>query len=163
MARKLSAGLLLYRYQCGMLEVFLVHPGGPLWAKKDEGAWSIPKGQYQEGDDPLATAKREFHEETGSEVTGSFRALSPLRQPSGKVVSAWAVEGDIEAATVSRSRCLVRSAHREDKAATRAARLPRSAATIIGASSKQHLTFPRKSEPLAQLNPWIVFAASSSL
>ena len=100
MARKLSAGLLLYRYQRGILQVFLVHPGGPLWAKKDEGAWSIPKGQYQEGDDPLATAKREFHEETGSEVTGSFRALSPLRQPSGKVVSAWAVEGDIEAATV---------------------------------------------------------------
>jgi len=100
MARKLSAGLLLYRYQRGILQVFLVHPGGPLWAKKDEGAWSIPKGQYHEGDDPLATAKREFHEETGSEVTGSFRALSPLRQPSGKVVSAWAVEGDIEAATV---------------------------------------------------------------
>lgn len=71
-----------------------------IMGKKDAGAWSIPKGQYQEGDDPLATAKREFHEETGSEVTGSFRALSPLRQPSGKVVSAWAVEGDIEAATV---------------------------------------------------------------
>jgi predicted NUDIX family NTP pyrophosphohydrolase len=100
MAKKLSAGILLYRYQSGTLQVFLVHPGGPFWAQKDEGAWSIPKGEYHDGDDPLATAKREFREETSSEVTGSFRALSPLIQPSGKVVSAWAVEGDIDAATV---------------------------------------------------------------
>jgi predicted NUDIX family NTP pyrophosphohydrolase len=100
MAKKLSAGILLYRHQCGTLQVFLVHPGGPFWAQKDEGAWSIPKGEYHDSDDPLATAKREFREETGSEVTGSFRALSPLTQPSGKVVSAWAVEGDIDAATV---------------------------------------------------------------
>lgn len=100
MAKKLSAGILLYRFLSGSLQVFLVHPGGPLWARKDEGAWSIPKGEYHEGDDPLATAKREFHEETGSDVTGSFHALSPLTQPSGKVVSAWAVEGDIDATTV---------------------------------------------------------------
>jgi predicted NUDIX family NTP pyrophosphohydrolase len=100
MARKLSAGLLLYRFEQGSLQVFLVHPGGPFFVHKDEGVWSIPKGEYQEGDDPLATAKREFHEETGSHVTGSFHALSPLTQPNGKVVSAWAVESDIDEATV---------------------------------------------------------------
>ena len=100
MPRKLSAGLLLYRFEQGNLQVFLVHPGGPFFAHKDEGAWSIPKGEYQEGDDPLATAKREFHEETGSDVTGSFHALSPLTQSNGKVVSAWAVEIDIDEATV---------------------------------------------------------------
>lgn len=100
MPRKLSAGLLLYRFEQGSLQVFLVHPGGPFFAHKDERAWSIPKGEYQEGDDPLATAKREFHEETGSDVTGSFHALSPLTQPNGKVVSAWAVESDIDEATV---------------------------------------------------------------
>ncbi len=100
MAKKLSAGVLLYRVRRGEVEVFLVHPGGPYWARKDDGAWSIPKGEYDEGDDPFATAKREFCEETGSEVAGSFRALSPLAQPSGKVVSAWAVEGDLDAATV---------------------------------------------------------------
>lgn len=100
MPRKLSAGLLLYRFEQASLQVFLVHPGGPFFAHKDEGAWSIPKGEYQEGDDPLATAKREFHEETGSDVTGSFHTLSPLTQPNGKVVSAWAVESDIDEATV---------------------------------------------------------------
>ena len=100
MPRKLSAGLLLYRFEQASLQVFLVHPGGPFFAHKDEGAWSIPKGEYQQGDDPLATAKREFHEETGSDVTGSFHALSPLTQPNGKVVSAWAVESDIDEATV---------------------------------------------------------------
>ena len=83
-----------------LVEVFLVHPGGPFWARKDDGAWSIPKGEYGSGDDPLAAARREFHEETGFEVTGSFRALSPLKQASGKVVSAWAVQGDIDAARV---------------------------------------------------------------
>ena len=100
MPGKLSAGLLLYRFEQGSLQVFLVHPGGPFFAHKDEGAWSIPKGEYQEGDDPLATAKREFHEETGSDVTGSFHALLPLTQPNGKVVSVWAVESDIDETTV---------------------------------------------------------------
>jgi predicted NUDIX family NTP pyrophosphohydrolase len=100
MTKQLSAGILLYRFQSGNLQVFLVHPGGPFWAQKDDEAWSIPKGEYHDGDDPLATAKREFREETGSEVTGLFRALSPLTQPSGKVVSAWAVKGDIDAASV---------------------------------------------------------------
>ena len=100
MVKKLSAGILLYRMHRGDLQVFLVHPGGPFWAKKDDGAWSIPKGVYQESEDPLAAAKREFSEETGSEVIGSFRALSPLKQPSGKVVSVWAVEGDLDVAGV---------------------------------------------------------------
>jgi predicted NUDIX family NTP pyrophosphohydrolase len=100
MAKKLSAGILLYRVRNSGVQVFLAHPGGPYWAQKDVGAWSIPKGEYHEGDDPLAAAKREFLEETGSEVSGSFCALSPLSQPSGKIVSAWAVEGDIDAATV---------------------------------------------------------------
>jgi len=98
--RKLSAGILLYRMSGGEVEVFLVHPGGPYWAGKDDGAWSIPKGEYGEGDDPLATARREFSEETGSQVTGRFRPLSPVTQPSGKVVSAWAVEGDLDPSTV---------------------------------------------------------------
>ena len=75
MAKKLSAGILLYRERDGEIEVFLVHPGGPFWAKKDEGAWSIPKGEYTEGEDPLAVAKREFHEETNSEVRGHCLAL----------------------------------------------------------------------------------------
>lgn len=96
MAKKLSAGILLYRRRQEGLQVFLVHPGGPFWAKKDEGAWSIPKGMYQETEDALAAAKREFHEETGSEVNGPFRALSPLKQPSGKVLSVWAAEGDLD-------------------------------------------------------------------
>lgn len=96
MAKKLSAGILLYRRRQEGLQVFLVHPGGPFWAKKDEGAWSIPKGIYQETEEALVAAKREFHEETGSEVNGPFRALSPLKQPSGKVLSVWAAEGDLD-------------------------------------------------------------------
>ena len=91
---------MLYRMRGGKVEVFLVHPGGPYWARKDDGAWSIPKGEHDVGDDPLATAKREFREETGFELAGSFRALTPLTQPGGKVVSAWAVQGDLDAATV---------------------------------------------------------------
>lgn len=78
----------------------LVHPGGPFWAKKDLGAWSIPKGEFEEGDDPLETAKREFLEETGSPARGRFVALSPRKQKSGKLVHAWAVEGDLEAASI---------------------------------------------------------------
>jgi predicted NUDIX family NTP pyrophosphohydrolase len=97
---KLSAGLLLYRRRQRGLEVFLVHPGGPFWAKKDDGAWSIPKGEYQAGEDPLEAAKREFQEETGLRVDGMFTALSPLRQAGGKTVTAWAVEGDCDAAAI---------------------------------------------------------------
>jgi predicted NUDIX family NTP pyrophosphohydrolase len=100
MAKKQSAGILLYRFRSGVLEVFLVHPGGPFWAKKDAGAWSIPKGEFEEGDDPLEAARREFLEETGLPVEGTFLALKPLKQRDGKLVHAWAVEGDIEASSV---------------------------------------------------------------
>ena len=100
MARKQSAGILLYRIRVGALEVFLIHPGGPLWARKDAGAWSIPKGEFEKGADPLQEAKREFAEETGSPVDGIFTRLVPLKQRSGKIIHAWAVEGDIDAATV---------------------------------------------------------------
>ncbi len=99
MPRK-SAGILLYRVRAGVPEVLLVHPGGPLWARKDAGAWTIPKGQISEGEDPLAAAKREFQEETGSEVTGEFLPLRPCRQSGGKVVHAWAVEGDVDAKSI---------------------------------------------------------------
>ncbi|MDP3910325.1 MAG: NUDIX domain-containing protein [Gemmatimonadales bacterium] len=98
---KTSAGLLLFRENDGKLEVFLVHPGGPFWAHRDEGAWSIPKGEYAPGEDPLAAARREFAEETGLSAPGGDPIpLSPLVQPSGKVVHAWAVRGDCDAALV---------------------------------------------------------------
>jgi predicted NUDIX family NTP pyrophosphohydrolase len=93
---KTSAGLLLYRHQAGALEVFLVHPGGPFWARKDAGAWSIPKGEFVAGEDPLDAAKREFTEETGFTASGDFVPLKPLKQPGGKVVHAWAVKGDAD-------------------------------------------------------------------
>jgi predicted NUDIX family NTP pyrophosphohydrolase len=98
--KKLSAGILLYRLE-GEVQVFLVHPGGPFWAKKDEGAWSIPKGEYEAGEDPLMVAKREFQEETGFKIDGTCYPLTPLKQPSGKVISAWAVAGDIDAAALT--------------------------------------------------------------
>jgi len=97
---KRSAGLLLYRVREGRLEVFLAHPGGPFWAKKDLGVWSIPKGEIDEGEDPLETARREFGEETGFRPEGVFRELEPVRQRSGKIVYAWAVEGDCDPAAV---------------------------------------------------------------
>jgi predicted NUDIX family NTP pyrophosphohydrolase len=93
-----SAGVLLYRRRGEMLEVFLVHPGGPYWARKDDGAWSIPKGEYATGDDALAAARREFKEETGVEVNGPFVPLKPVRQSGGKVISAWAAAGDLDPA-----------------------------------------------------------------
>ena len=93
--KKTSAGLLLYRRrEC--IEVFLVHPGGPLWAKKDAGAWSLPKGELDPGEDPLEAAKREFLEETGTAVDGAFVALSPVVQRGGKTVFAWAIEADLD-------------------------------------------------------------------
>ncbi|HTZ80283.1 MAG TPA: NUDIX domain-containing protein [Stellaceae bacterium] len=97
---KLSAGLLLYRRRAAGIEVFLVHPGGPFWARKDAGAWSIPKGEAAPGEDLLARARQEFAEETGSVAAGSFHALAPVRQPGGKTVHAWAVEGDLDAAAI---------------------------------------------------------------
>jgi predicted NUDIX family NTP pyrophosphohydrolase len=97
---KTSAGLLLYRDNHGVLEVFLVHPGGPFWAHKDEGAWSIPKGEFEPGEDPLDAARREFTEETSLTAAGDFVALKPLKQPGGKIVHAWAVQGDADPARV---------------------------------------------------------------
>lgn len=93
---KISAGLVMYRFKDGRPEVFLVHPGGPFWEKKDIGAWSIPKGLCGEGEDPLSAARREFHEETGFAAEGDFLALGELRQPSGKLILAWAFEGDCD-------------------------------------------------------------------
>ncbi len=95
---KKSAGLLLFRYSPGGLEVMLVHPGGPFWAKKDEGVWSIPKGEFTDDEDPLTAAKREFAEETGIVPTGDPVPLEPVRQPSGKTVYAWAMEQDLDVA-----------------------------------------------------------------
>ena len=100
MAKKQSAGILLYRTIKDNLEVFLVHPGGPYWEKKNGGVWSIPKGEFEAGEDPLEAAKREFKEETGSDIAGEFIALTSLKQPSGKLVYAWAVEGNIDAASI---------------------------------------------------------------
>jgi predicted NUDIX family NTP pyrophosphohydrolase len=103
MAKKISAGILLFRRRARALEVFLVHPGGPYWAKKDAGAWSIPKGEMDDDDDSdaLATAKREFQEETGHAIEGTFMALTSLKQPSGKLIHAWCVEGDLDAAAIT--------------------------------------------------------------
>jgi predicted NUDIX family NTP pyrophosphohydrolase len=97
---KKSAGLLLFRVVASHLEVLLVHPGGPLWAKKDDGSWSIPKGEIAETEDPFEAAKREFKEELGSLVTGEAILLKPLRQPSGKIIYAWGVRGDFDPATM---------------------------------------------------------------
>ncbi|MCX7824605.1 MAG: NUDIX domain-containing protein [Verrucomicrobiae bacterium] len=97
---KVSAGLIMYRRVGDGLQVLLVHPGGPLWRNKDAGAWSIPKGETREGEDLLAAAKREFHEETGITPTEPFIALTPIRQKSGKIVHAWAFEGDCDPARI---------------------------------------------------------------
>jgi predicted NUDIX family NTP pyrophosphohydrolase len=86
----------MYRHRDNGLEVFLVHPGGPFWAKKDLGAWSIPKGEYGDEEDPLKVARREFEEETGLAVDGRFVALGEQKQPGGKIVSVWALEGDCD-------------------------------------------------------------------
>jgi predicted NUDIX family NTP pyrophosphohydrolase len=91
-----SAGLLLYRRRDGVLQFFLAHPGGPFWRAREEGAWTIPKGVVEEGEAPFAAAKREFHEETGFQPEGPFRELGSIRQKAGKVVHAWAVEGDAD-------------------------------------------------------------------
>jgi predicted NUDIX family NTP pyrophosphohydrolase len=98
---KFSAGVLLYRRDNDGLGVFLVHPGGPYWQKKDLGAWSIPKGEYKAGEDPLSAAKREFQEETGfAPPTGEWISLSEVKLSSGKVINAWAVEGDCDAGAI---------------------------------------------------------------
>jgi len=101
MPAQLSAGLLMYRGSGPATEVLLVHPGGPFWAKKDEGAWSIPKGIPDKGEELLTAARREFHQETGFTAEGEFEPLGGYKQPGGKTVHAWAVEGDCDPAKLA--------------------------------------------------------------
>ena len=97
---RISAGLLMYRIRDGVLEVLLAHPGGPLFRNKDEGAWSIPKGEFEPGEDLLCAAHREFEEETGIKPSGPFVPLAAIRQKGGKIVHAWAFEGDCAPASL---------------------------------------------------------------
>jgi len=97
----------MYRRSKGELEVFLVHPGGPIWAKKDKGAWTLPKGEYEEDENPLVAARREFEEETGFQATGEFRDLGSIRQKSGKIVTAWAFEGDCDPEKLTSNTCVI--------------------------------------------------------
>ena len=102
MAARRSAGLLVHRERGAEREVLLVHPGGPMWAKRDAGAWSIPKGEYEPGEDPLAAARREFEEELGTAAPdGPVKDLGEVRQKSGKIVSAWAVAGDLDVTEIT--------------------------------------------------------------
>ena len=94
--KRQSAGVLLFRGSRADLEVFLVHPGGPFWTKKDAGAWSIPKGEYSGDEDPLTAAKREFEEETSVTIAGDFIPLGEVKQAGGKVVKAWALKHDLD-------------------------------------------------------------------
>jgi predicted NUDIX family NTP pyrophosphohydrolase len=98
---KKSAGLLLYRFRDNLPDFFLVHPGGPFWAKKDRGAWSIPKGEFEEDENPLDAAIREMKEETGIQVSGTFIELNPVKQKSGKIIYAWALEMDLDPAQIT--------------------------------------------------------------
>ena len=102
---KRSAGLLMFRTSNDQLEVFLVHPGGPLWAKKDKGAWTIPKGEYEPDENPLVAARREFEEDTGFHATGEFVDQGSIKQKSGKAVNAWAFEGDCDPAKLASNTC----------------------------------------------------------
>lgn len=104
---KRSAGLLVYRQRAVSVEVFLVHPGGPFWKKKDLGAWSIPKGQYIEDEDPLSAARREFQEETGFPAPAGAAPLGELTQASGKIVVGWAAEGDYDPEKLVSNPCQV--------------------------------------------------------
>ena len=94
---KQSAGVLLHRRRNGQIEVLLAHPGGPYWKRKDAGAWSIPKGEYGDDEQPLDAARREFEEETGVRLEGELRGLGEVKQAGGKVVHAWTLEGDCDA------------------------------------------------------------------
>lgn len=95
-----SAGILLYRQRSGQTEFFLVHPGGPFFARKDEGWWTVPKGEFEPPEDPLAAAVREFEEETGYKPSGKFIPLEPITQKGGKRVQCWAVAGDLDPASI---------------------------------------------------------------
>lgn len=96
-----SAGILLYRKQNNAIEIFLVHPGGPFWVAKDIGAWSVTKGEFTDEEQPLTAAIREFKEETGALLSGDFIELTPVKQKGGKIVYAWALEGNIDADTIT--------------------------------------------------------------
>jgi predicted NUDIX family NTP pyrophosphohydrolase len=98
---KVSAGLLMYRVRDGELEFLLAHPGGPFWADRDAGAWTIPKGEIETGEEPLAAARREFEEEVGFKAAGEFIPLTPIQQRSGKIVHAWAFTGDCDPSVVT--------------------------------------------------------------
>jgi predicted NUDIX family NTP pyrophosphohydrolase len=104
---KRSAGLLMFRRTKSELEVFLVHPGGPFWAGKHQGAWTVPKGEYMDGEEPLDAARREFAEETGFQPKGEFIDLGTVTQRSGKVVRAWAFEGDCDPQKLVSNSCLI--------------------------------------------------------
>jgi len=97
----MSAGILMYRRSKAGMVVLLVHPGGPYWGNRDLGAWSIPKGELEDGEDPEAAARREFAEELGTEATGPLRPLGQVRQRSGKIVQAYALEGTLDVSTIS--------------------------------------------------------------
>jgi predicted NUDIX family NTP pyrophosphohydrolase len=100
MPTKQSAGIVAYRMRSKAPEFFLVHPGGPFWAKKDDGAWSIPKGELVEGEEKLQAARREFSEETGLALEGTFAELAPVKQPGGKLVHSWAIEQELDASSI---------------------------------------------------------------
>jgi predicted NUDIX family NTP pyrophosphohydrolase len=102
---KRSAGLMMFRRSKDELEIFLVHPGGPIWACKDKGAWTVPKGEYEEDENPLAAAQREFEEETGFKASGEFLDLGMIKQKSGKRVTAWAFEGNCDPANLKSNTC----------------------------------------------------------
>jgi predicted NUDIX family NTP pyrophosphohydrolase len=104
---KRSAGLLMFRQTHGSPEVFLVHPGGPLWASKDAGAWTIPKGEYLPPEDPLDAARREFEEETSFHAAGEFLDLRQVQQKSGKIVTAWAFQGDCDPVQLKSNTCQI--------------------------------------------------------
>ena len=115
---KRSAGLIMYRKPEGHVEVFLVHPGGPFFKNKDDGSWSIPKGEFLDDEEALVAAKREFEEETGQAVDGDFIELGSIRQKSGKIVHAWAVEGDINHETIFSNTCEIEWPPRSGKRLT---------------------------------------------
>jgi predicted NUDIX family NTP pyrophosphohydrolase len=112
---KRSAGLLMYRILDSALQVFLAHPGGPFWKHKDLGAWTIPKGEYADTEEPLQAARREFQEETGFTAEGPFLELGEIRQASGKLVTAWAFEGDCNPANLTSNRCEIEWPPRSQK------------------------------------------------
>lgn len=101
MIKKQSAGILLYRSKNGDTQIFLVHPGGPFWKKKDIGTWSIPKGEFTDHEKPLDAAIREFEEEVGTKLTGNFIELTPVKLKTGKTVYAWALESDLDASGIN--------------------------------------------------------------